>query len=86
MRLIDADTLFDIKPEAMETIIFAGERSGKTYAIYESLFRKMVNNSPTVDAVPVVRCRECINNENGRCLFRCFALDENGFCHLGERK
>lgn len=49
---------------------------------------------PTVDAVPVVRCRDCKNSEHWYAdRRRCFLWHENGvsvfdggFCNYGERK
>lgn len=51
MRLIDADVLFDkigkIKPRNKEHYKSIGE------------FMNLITNSPTIDAVKVVRCQEC---------------------------
>ena len=49
MRLIDADTLIQKKRKG--TI---GNISGDFVAGFD------IDTSPTIDAVPVVRCRECI--------------------------
>lgn len=45
-------------------------------------------NLPTVDAVIVVRCRDCIHyNESKRlCCVSGWVHDEDGFCNLGERR
>ena len=51
---------------------------------------------PTIDAVPVVRCRECKHHRNGACPMRSFhvaaygyAIKDNttddGFCHMGAK-
>lgn len=51
MRLIDADELFEnvgkIKPRNKEHYKSIGE------------FMNLITNSPTIDAVKVVRCRKC---------------------------
>ena len=55
----------------------------------------MIKTSPTVDAVPVVRCRECKHRGTDDCIFHIkgepadeellLKLD-NDFCSYGERK
>ena len=71
MRLIDADRaeLYD--------------------AIGRNAFRDrqdiidLINNQPTVDAVEVVRCKDCVSHNI--CKFEQFQ-GLNGFCSYGERK
>ena len=82
MRLIDADTIEYVVSE---------EGCQDDYA-----FRYDINEMPTIDAVPVVRCRDCVNGE--LCLnlqgseYVVCKLDENhvwlpdGFCSYGERR
>ena len=46
---------------------------------------------PTVDAVPVVRCKDCkfyyrMTAETGICQLCCRHLGNDGFCSEGERK
>lgn len=86
MRLIDADALMKTMRENSE-----GNEGwyGDTWA-----FMRDVENSPTIDAVPVVRCKDCKcwtewSNGAGSCSR--FALDWIGtdaddFCSMGERK
>lgn len=54
----------------------------------ESLGRKemydMVKNAPTIDAVPVVRCKECKHHQY--CCRGSIPVDDNGFCSHGERR
>ncbi len=69
MRLIDADALID-----------AIEHSRGKNSIYAQFVRAWVKESPTVDAVSVVRCKDC------RWWDDCDELNENGYCHHGERK
>ena len=58
-------------------------------------FRKALDEAPTVDAVPVVRCKDCkqwrrntgfTDNPNGHCFYH--DIDANGFdfCSYGERR
>ena len=63
--------------------------------------RKLMENAPTVDAVPVVRCRECVHwkptkskagnsfsdmEHIGGCEFVYYCLRESDFCSHGKRK
>ena len=86
MRLIDADAF-------LKDILTAG--IGKTIIEYsESDIGYMIRKRPTIDAVPVVRCRECkhssydeifgnrwCNSNSG-----CRKVKDDGYCDLGERK
>ena len=87
MRLIDLDSEY-----IQETLY---RRSFKARQDIE----EWLNNAPTIDAVPVVRCRECkhLNVVNRKELYaHCpktntvflpFELDtREHFCSLGERK
>ena len=74
MRLIDADALgMDMW---IQMGIVYGEDIGKSFA-------DIVRNAPTIDAVPVVRCKDCRHNEwripkQGR--------SENDYCSRGKRR
>lgn len=61
MRLIDADAL-DLVPDihnAMNGVIFVSHprSGGRTQIIVQQLLTKMINNAPTIDAVPVLHGR-----------------------------
>ena len=93
MRLIDADAF-------LKYILAAG--IGKTIIEYsESDIGYMIRKRPTIDAVPVVRCRECkysrINHLKKKDILSCenidvcgeeylFERNPNDFCSYGERK
>lgn len=78
MRLIDADALKEHVKK------------------YTSVFAKydwreiceMLNDAPTVDAVEVVRCKDCVYFWDGVCTAHTDAIctDENEFCSWGERR
>ena len=75
MRLIDLDSEY-----IQETLY---RRSFKTRQDIE----EWLNNAPIIDAVPVVRCRECVLH--GNCVTEdAFVLVgiKNPFCCVGERK
>ena len=87
MRLIDAEQLSESIHENVsalyEDAVFAKEDClTEVYA------------APTVDAVPVVRCLECIaytpvDDNTGKCVFligKHQYVVQDGYCYLGERK
>ena len=85
MRLIDADNLV---PDICDAEIEYG-----TKPVHFSA--NAIDLAPTVDAVPVVRCRECKYRGTDDCIFHIkgepadeellLKLD-NDFCSYGERK
>ena len=99
MRLIDADSLLD----SIEHIdwysvskksgnIFLGATSEDNPFIHYYDCEYAINDSPTIDAVPVVRCRECkyCDPENHHCdhymgTTAPLRREPNDFCSYGER-
>lgn len=73
MRLIDAD-------ELLERLIFVPSD------MFTNRIRNIVKEQPTVDAVPVVRCHECIlhDNCNTEEAYKLCRI-ENPFCCVGKR-
>ena len=55
---------------------------------------EFIKTSPTVDAVPVVRCKDCekwqrhthVDRERGHCRRFDITKHESGFCDRGERR
>ena len=84
MRLIDADVLkqhIDKLP-ALPDGNFAGNHSA---------LKALINMQPTVDAVPVVRCRDCEHKdrESGFCHGRGWPMQlvpDDGFCDKGKER
>lgn len=82
MRLIDADSDY-----IQETIYRRGFKTRQD-------IEEWLNNAPTIDAVPVVRCKYCIRRYDTDECPMCFLIEgryceytnENGFCDRGERK
>ena len=81
MRLIDLDSDY-----IQETIYRRGFKTRQD-------IEEWLNNAPAVDAVPVVRCKNCdyfgMNDENVPYCFNRFGLDDpepNGFCNYGRNK
>lgn len=84
-RLIDADKI-------MADIAASARSTSKDYSLLS--IARYISIQPTIDAVPVVRCKDCkyvIPYESGG--FNCLScpnvdrdVDENWFCAYGERK
>ena len=87
MRVIDADAF-------LKDILTAG--IGKTIIEYsESDIGYMIRRRPTIDAVPVVRCKDCKKRGTPDCAmwYQCSVCEgqwswetNEGFCSYGERK
>ena len=83
MRLIDAD-------EAIINFGFEWDDISPTRDEFVAFLKKQ----PTIDAVPVVRCKYCIRRYDTDDCPMCFLIEgkyceytnENGFCDRGERK
>ena len=92
MRLIDADVLQNI----LLTIATALEHEYGSLGGAVSGCMKHIDNAPTIDAVPVVRCRECKHYDTADfdgdilcgCTLHSAMLDitPDSFCSYGERK
>ena len=90
MRLIDADWVLDhTKPYEL-----SDEDWSVTGGTVIRLICTAVNQAPTVDAVTVVRCKDCIRRYDTDECPMCFLIEGkyyeytngNGFCDRGERK
>ena len=90
MRLIDADELLEEIVERMTLFRALGkERVVQNYDFAATV----VGDAPTVDAVPVVRCRECKYYRPKANYMHCACPggmlcppDANGFCSYGQRR
>ena len=106
MRLIDADVL---KESLTETLHRCDEwienaKDGETRTIAESNYTAFlesilrVKDAPTIDAVPVVRCKDCrhwseMQNSAGACLRHSViagswwnGTDSTDYCSFAERR
>lgn len=99
MRLIDADNvrdLFDTKFKETWKLILAGETHLDNLAEGFTEADRVIREMPTVDAVPVVRCKDCkyayYYNEEGCRGFVCNGyfqyadVEPNDFCSYGEMR
>lgn len=90
MRLIDADVLlsgFDVRK------VVEYDESGCGVE-YKAVPVEAIKNAPTIDAVPVVRCKDCkawgtgtlIETEKIKiCRWARYMVGENGYCVYGEK-
>lgn len=88
MRLIDAES-------AMSTPVLPKEyRNYQTDNLDDAYERgwedalENLKNAPTVDAVPVVRCKDCKYRDGtpGQPNILCAQMHEDDFCSYGERR
>ena len=84
-RLIDAEALKSYMDECSKE---------SKFRVYYGYAESFIDDAPTIDAVPVVRCRECkyLFKNNGHDKSGCPIIDANiwmdddDFCSHGERK
>ena len=82
MRLIDADSL---KKELCKEYRHFDQRIKHTPVF------TLLRDAPTIDAVEVVRCKDCVNFSEaivftGKCTLRDDYIFTNDFCSYGERR
>lgn len=89
MRLIDADRLNKKKKFSFQTVGGCFPKSEWFLKVDDLL------SAPTIDAVPVVRCKDCqfwqrhtqVNRDYGKCVrFGTVTTRCNDFCSLGMKK
>ena len=82
MRLIDVDALIALIKKRIKNSMIIG------------WLCSIIRDAPTIDAVPVVRCKDCIRRYDTDECPMCFLIEGkyyeytngNGFCDRGERK
>lgn len=90
MRLIDADALakwLDKNHHVDKPTGKCDERQNRVLGIAISAL-KNPQITPTIDAVPVVRCKDCKHRYTGTCEMICDSYEwtaDDGFCNAGER-
>lgn len=76
MRLIDADELRNaMYHEAFETDSDMQKWDGGCWIRYK-MFEKAIDSAPTIEAEPIVYCKDCKHNSLKR-------ISGNAFCDLG---
>lgn len=92
MRLIDADAALNALTEYWDRRCMPAVLDGETATYVDC--KLIIKRQPTIDAVPVVRCRECKHSEpwygdRSRCFLWVedgISVFNDGFCSYGERK
>ena len=92
MRLIDADTLMDVIRQHEYRL--ATKQGSIDYGMFTLGIQQAVDEQPTIDAVPVVRCLECKQGEiddpdfpdEYYCHEGCGWNKGDFFCAYGERQ
>ena len=83
MRLIDADRFEDELDNTEYDISPAYEPDGYTF----KRICEVLERTPTVDAVPVVRCRDCTHyNGHRHCDYFYQAVLDDDFCSYGAKR
>lgn len=79
MRVIDAEALKSYMDECSKE---------SKFRVYYGYAESFIDDAPTIDAVPVVRCRECKYRDGtpGQPNILCGQMHEDDFCSYGERK
>lgn len=89
MRLIDADALRITNITERKHIFIDGKRRS-TFVYGEVVRIKDLQNATTIDAVPVVRCKDCVFYDKPGCAI--YIVDDSDkpkeadYCSFGERK
>ena len=96
MRLIDADRLNKLIYAEEDNITGSGMSYDEICGYNDGIdiAWNKIDQAPTIDAVPVVRCKDCIRRYDTDECPMCFLIEgkyyeytnENGFCDRGERK
>lgn len=84
-RLIDADKLLEIYKKWIPQLL-SKEDEGDRHGVETCI--AVLEDMQTVDAVPVVRCRECKYHNLPPCPMRLSFnwTEDNDFCSYGERE
>ena len=83
MRMIDADAMKRVYQEVLCSHVACIDCSFFMDDKY-CRFETMLSEAPTINAIPVVRCRECRKLKTYGC--RMVASGYDDFCSYGERK
>lgn len=100
MRLIDADALQNLFNDTTTSLLGRAEIQKDAEHMVRAFLRttEMIRDAATVDAVPVVRCRdckhcvECVDNAGATTEWECHlyidyhTIEPDDFCSFGERK
>ena len=86
MRLIDADALHEALKTKQKWVVRCGDKHNEGYTYDQVHFA--IDDAPTIDAVSVVRCKECKHWNDNDVFCRYFVkghTDADDYCSYGER-
>lgn len=104
MRPIDADKLYDELKKRSDAALrwYREETDGEREARAEQTFttfcevKLTLDEQPTIDAVPVVRCKDCkyriqqqtvpFSTPDPQCIWYRIYRNPDGYCHLGKQE
>ena len=88
MRLIDADELMELYSLGEDL-----EEHTELLSVPIAVIRQNIKDIPTIDAFPVVRCKDCLCYEEGWCchprnngFHDVLLMNEEDFCSCGEKR
>ena len=86
MRLIDADQMSVDESDAYMSaqVQITDDLKWLVNFAAHSKIQMLISDTPTVDAVPVVRCRDCRKMKTYECPMQSCGYDD--FCSYGERR
>ena len=79
MRLIDADWVISVL-----NIFNDKEHGDEKFLLGIASAKEIVENAPTIDAEPVVKCKDCILDREAQCPMK-YATEPDDYCSWGER-
>ena len=91
MRAIDADEVYKaVYDMACQSVLIPG---CEDYAHGLREAANYIENAPTLDVVPVIRCRECKHKSQGISdkmrtwcsMWQCWILQGDGYCHMAAK-
>ena len=88
-RLIDANALLEELKEKHDWVMQDPEISHSIKwgeAVCNHRVCEAIENAPTVDAVEVVRCKDCKHYKTITCSCGCNVVSDNWYCADGERR
>ena len=99
MRIIDADALIEVIENERTYLINRGLNGMEDAIVHHIL--PLIDNAPAIDAVPVVRCKECMyfkkwiidfmgdtddTIELHSCSYNNYGTNRDGYCNRGKRR
>ena len=70
----------------MTRLIDADALKGRINTAFFSEIGKIIDDAPTIDAVDVVRCKDCRHWRTSYCVIHGDSWEETDYCSDGERK